>query len=163
MRLALFAVLLICSPLMAQNAHYRKDGPALLNDLRYTPGSVRTTDPKELCPHAHTKAVRHVTRATKEAACKEYGIAPAKCTGANYEQDHLISLELGGSNDLANIWPEPYLPWPGAREKDRLENALHRDVCTGKLSLKSAQEQIRTDWWKAYRKYVGEARRRPGR
>jgi len=59
--------------------------------------------------------------------------------------DHLISLELGGSNDLANLWPEPY---PDATAKDKAENALHALVCRGKLDLGVAQRGIARDWVK---------------
>ncbi|HKW85912.1 MAG TPA: hypothetical protein VJM82_02480, partial [Nitrospiraceae bacterium] len=71
------------------------------------------------------------------------------------EIDHLISLELGGSNDLTNLWPEPYSPAPGAHEKDKLENALHKAVCGGKMTLKEAQQKIATDWYAAYKEMQG--------
>ncbi len=64
--------------------------------------------------------------------------------------NHLISLELGGSNDVKNLWPEPYLPLPGARQKDVLENWLHKQVCTGKMPLADAQAMISRDWYEAY-------------
>jgi hypothetical protein len=66
------------------------------------------------------------------------------------EVDHLISLELGGSNDIKNLWPEPYLPRPGARQKDVLENWLHKQVCSGKMPLSDAQRMIATDWYAPY-------------
>jgi hypothetical protein len=50
----------------------------------------------------------------------------------DYEEDHLISLELGGHpTSEKNLWPEAYKPKPGAREKDRVENFLHDEVCAG--------------------------------
>jgi hypothetical protein len=62
-----------------------------------------------------------------------------------------VSLELGGANDIANLWPQPYGgPW-GAEAKDRLENRLHRLVCSGELDLAAAQHEIATDWIAAYR------------
>ena len=69
--------------------------------------------------------------------------------------DHLISLELGGDNQSTNLWPEPYYGQCNARDKDRLENELHRRVCSGAMSLKQAQQEIATDWVAAYRKYLG--------
>jgi hypothetical protein len=78
---------------------------------------------------------------------------PENNTGANQqcELDHLISLEIGGSDDLSNIWPEcspGYSGWTGAsfRDKDKFENYLHRMVCAGSISLTDAQIQISTDW-----------------
>ena len=63
------------------------------------------------------------------------------------ELDHLISLELGGDPlDSLNLWPEPWANPDGAHQKDAVENALHRLVCAGKLSLTDAQHRIATNW-----------------
>nr|MDQ6907884.1 HNH endonuclease [Chloroflexota bacterium] len=69
-----------------------------------------------------------------------------------HEVDHFISLELGGSNMVTNLWPEPYVTSDapntiGAHEKDKVENALHAEVCAGRMTLPQAQETIRTDWY----------------
>ncbi|MGZ6660496.1 MAG: HNH endonuclease signature motif containing protein [Solirubrobacteraceae bacterium] len=61
------------------------------------------------------------------------------------EIDHIVSLELGGSNDIANLYPEEAtLPAnaPGFHIKDRLENKLHDLVCDGTMTLRSVQRQI---------------------
>jgi tRNA(Glu) U13 pseudouridine synthase TruD len=73
----------------------------------------------------------------------------------DYEVDLLISLELGGSNSIKNLWPESYRtsPW-NARVKDRLENKLRSLVCSGELDLKTAQQAIASNWIEAYQKYV---------
>jgi hypothetical protein len=54
------------------------------------------------------------------------------------EVDHLIPLELGGSNYMKNLWPEPDAPRPDWAEKDQLENELHAEVCAGKIPLRRA-------------------------
>jgi hypothetical protein len=77
----------------------------------------------------------------------------------HYEEDHLISLELGGApTDPRNLWPEPYHvtvtgpdPDLGAFTKDRFENWLKRAVCAGTLSLASAQLRITRNWVKYWR------------
>jgi hypothetical protein len=70
---------------------------------------------------------------------------------ADYEEDHFISLELGGSpRDPRNLWPEPYSPKPGAKEKDVVENYLHRQVCSGAMTLHESQRTIVKDWYKLY-------------
>jgi len=70
---------------------------------------------------------------------------------SNYEEDHFVSLELGGNpSDPRNLWPEPYSPRPGAREKDVVETYLHRQVCRGGLTLDQAQRAITSDWFKVY-------------
>ena len=88
---------------------------------------------------------------------------------ADYEEDHFISLELGGHpRDPRNLWPERWGtpaqpltskgPFPshlvGAKSKDAVENALHREVCAGTLTLRAAQWIIATDWFKYYRDRV---------
>jgi hypothetical protein len=76
---------------------------------------------------------------------------------ACYEEDHLISLELGGNpRSPDNLWPEPWFgPW-NAHIKDKLENTLHKMVCDGQISLGDAQKAIATDWVAAYKKYIGK-------
>jgi hypothetical protein len=56
---------------------------------------------------------------------------------------------------VTNLWPEPYTPEPGAREKDVLENFLHRAVCGGAMALEEAQRQTAMDWYKAYQEMKG--------
>jgi hypothetical protein len=73
----------------------------------------------------------------------------------DFEEDHLISLELGGSpTNPKNLWPEPYNSSSGARVKDQVENKLHLLVCSGKLTLVQAQNEIAGNWWDAYQKYI---------
>ena len=73
----------------------------------------------------------------------------------DYEEDHLISLELGGSpTSPLNLWPEPYSSPDGARVKDQLENKLRALVCAGTIQLATAQSAIATNWWIAYETYI---------
>ena len=75
---------------------------------------------------------------------------------ACYEEDHLISLELGGDpTSESNLWPEPWTGALNAHIKDTLENALHRQVCDGAIKLETAQKAIAFDWVAAYQQYVG--------
>jgi len=71
------------------------------------------------------------------------------------EVDHLISLELGGSNSIKDLWPESFItePW-NAHVKDKLENKLHEMICSGEIDIKAAQHEIAADWIAAYKKYV---------
>jgi hypothetical protein len=74
---------------------------------------------------------------------------------ACYEEDHLISLELGGHpTDPKNLWPEPRNGPLNAHDKDRLENELHRQVCAATITLEAAQQTIASDWVAAYQQYV---------
>jgi hypothetical protein len=104
--------------------------------------------------------VRNVTTAEKSAVFAEYGIT-SQPTGA-YEVDHLISLELGGSNDIANLWPEAAEPRPGFHEKDRVENELHDRVCKGTMTLADAQRTIAGNWLTAFTTGVAGPADAPG-
>ena len=117
-------------------------------DTTCSPGAVLTNDASIVCVSGYTKKVRDVTTATKKKVFKEYSIAWS--AHGNYEVDHIISLELGGSNDISNLFPESYLISNGARVKDTLENYLHSQVCSGAMSLTDAQKVISGDWTVAY-------------
>lgn len=141
--LALAALVASC----ALAAEYRHHAGVPLNDLKATPGAVSTRTKAQICnPDFHTGAVRHVSATLKRSVCAAYGLPSCKGT----EVDHLVSLELGGSNDAANLWPQPYSPAPGAREKDVLEDFLHRAVCSGDMTLEAAQQGIAKDWYALY-------------
>jgi hypothetical protein len=73
---------------------------------------------------------------------------PVPSRAGQYEVDHLVSLELGGSNDIAKLWPQAAEPRPGFREKDRYENFLHDQPCSGAISLIEAQRRIADNWLK---------------
>jgi hypothetical protein len=73
----------------------------------------------------------------------------------DYQEDHLIPLQLGGSpNSALNLWPQPYAGTYGAKAKDQLERALNSLVCDGTLNLAAAQQAIATNWYDAYQTYV---------
>ena len=100
-----------------------------------------------------------VTAAVRRQAFANYGLSGNHTGYCSAEQgcelDHLVSLELGGSNDVSNLWPEPYDgPW-NAHIKDKLENRLHKLVCDGSISLPEAQRLEATDWIAAYKRFVG--------
>lgn len=127
-----------------------KAGPAYLYpDQKLTPGDVLTTNKDEVCTKGYSKGVRNVPSAEKKQVYAEYHTPYPQPQGAN-EVDHFISLELGGSNDIKNLWLEPANPTPGFHEKDNVENYLHEQVCNGSLSLEEAQNEIATDWYKVY-------------
>jgi len=133
-----------------------------LPDPSLTPGAVFSdVTADDVCEPGYSKSVRHVTPSLKQQVFEAYhqpGNHQGICSGSQgCEVDHLISLELGGSNDFKNLWPEPYDGVWNARMKDRLENKLHKLVCDGSLSLKEAQQAIANNWINAYKKYVDQA------
>jgi hypothetical protein len=91
---------------------------AILPDPKLTPGDVFPDATKDdVCTPGWSREHRHVTEAMRDQAYAEYGRkrGPGCC-----EVDHLIPLELGGSNDMKNLWPQPDDPRPGDAEKDSL-------------------------------------------
>ena len=126
----------------------------LVPDPVKTPGDVLTSDPAVICVSGYTKTVRNVPQALKEQVYRSYGITSRE--KGEYEIDHLISLELGGSNSVRNLWPESYKTSPlNAHIKDTLENKLHALACAGTITFQVAQQAIAKDWEAAYLQYVG--------
>jgi hypothetical protein len=135
----------------ATHAECRVRGP--LPDPACTPGAtLPEATARDVCTPGWAGRHRAVTAATKRRVYEAYGIAHH--SPGEYEVDHLVSLELGGSNAIANLFPEAAEPRPGFHEKDRLEGRLHDLVCAGALPLASAQRLISADWLRPYRRYV---------
>jgi hypothetical protein len=125
---------------------------ARLPDRRCTPGTTFRGPAKQVCVRGYSRKVRRVSTTTKNQVFARYGVKTHR--PGQYEIDHLIALELGGNNDIRNLFPEAAAPKPGFHEKDKLENRLHSLVCTGRLSLSKAQRLIKRDWVAAYHRYV---------
>lgn len=119
-----------------------------LPDSDCTPGVILTTKKTDICNGVSTRTVRppsSYTNKLKKAQIVEYGwgdVAPG-----GYEEDHLISLEIGGHPyDPKNLWPEPHPGKYGSLQKDKVENWLHKQICSGVMTVEDAQKGVRTDW-----------------
>ncbi len=123
-----------------------------LPDSNLTPGVILNVTKEDVCTPGYSKSIRNVPQSEKRQVYQEYNMQPDK-SPCPCEVDHLISLELGGSNDIKNLWPQPYTGKWNAHMKDRLENWLHKQVCKGDMTLQETQEAIKNDWTKAYIKY----------
>jgi hypothetical protein len=122
-----------------------------LPDASCTPGAILSTGTKAaICQSGYASSVRNVPTSEKDQDYAEYGIAHH--SPGQYEVDHLVSLELGGSNEIANLWPELASPTPGFHQKDQVENYLHDQVCSGAISLSEAQIEIATNWLSVYQR-----------
>lgn len=131
-----------------QTADCHVNGP--LPDHACSPGAIfPEATVATICVKGYTQTVRNVSASLKKKVYQEYGISYPQKTGT-YEADHLIPLELGGNNDIANLFPEAANPTPGFHEKDLVENYLHQEVCANKINLAAAQQQIATDWLAVY-------------
>ena len=151
-----FAVVSLVLPAtaFAAVAQFRYEHGEPLNDLRVTPGVTFHVAVATICRSGYATSVRDVPESEKNHVYAEYGITHH--TTNQYEVDHLISLELGGSNAIGNLWPElNNHPKGYLNSKDILENRLHVLVCDGKVGLASAQKAIASDWVSAYHQYLG--------
>jgi hypothetical protein len=156
-------------------------GPSYLYpDPQATPGATnpditQANISQTICnPNWSTKTIRPPATVTDKLKRDQLAGAYAARYGkdknpAHYEEDHFISLELGGNpTDSKNLWPEMWGtpaqpltsrgPFPpdalGAKAKDAVENALHKEVCAGTLTLQEAQQIISTDWYKYYKEKI---------
>jgi hypothetical protein len=136
----------------AKTTACRARAGGLLPDPSCTPGVASSFVTQDniggtICLRGYTKTVRpraSYTSALKNTQIKQNGYADTK--PADYEEDHLISLELGGApSDPRNLWPER---GASPNPKDRVENRLHAEVCARQITLADAQNIISTDWRK---------------
>jgi hypothetical protein len=133
--LLLLAIAIISPHGSSSKGPYHADiarSPGVLN-----PDVTQANIGSTICLHGWTKTIRpptSYTNALKQKQMREYGVGGSP---SDYQEDHLISLELGGHpTDPRNLWPEPY---PRASEVDSIENDLNAKVCSGELSLETAQ------------------------
>lgn len=138
---AALVVLLVAAGLRLRGPH---GAAAILADPVRTPGVLnpdvtQATIRSTVCRRGWTATIRPpvtYTNALKRTQMRAYGEAGP--TSA-YQEDHLISLELGGHpTDPRNLWPEPY---PRASQVDAIENRLNAQVCDGTLTLAQAQQR----------------------
>ena len=149
--LHVFLVLACCGPALAR--------PPELPDPVLTPGALNATVRQDniddtICSRGWTRTIRPpagFTNTLKHRQIRDYGYADTRMR--NYEEDHLVPLELGGApDDPANLWPQPRDGQWTAADKDKLESQLRKRVCKHKLSLAQAQAMIRDNWVEAFQK-----------
>jgi hypothetical protein len=129
-----------------------------------TPGAINPNVTQSnihstICVSGYTKTIRPPSSYTTTLKIQQLATSYSRYHDAltgDFEEDHLISLEIGGSpTDPKNLWPEPYIGTTGARIKDKIENKLHALICSGQISLRTAQVAIAKNWYTAYLKYIG--------
>ena len=133
--------------------------PAFAGDLpdpRTTPGAIDhgvTQDNihRTICVEGWTRTVRPPTEYTRRLKLRQIGPG---ADPADYEEDHLIPLALGGAaRSPRNLWPQRWRGRWGAYTKDRLELKLRGLVCADRLPLAEARRAIARDWIAAYRRF----------
>jgi hypothetical protein len=143
--LVVVAVALAVLAIVLRSREHRP--PAVLADPVRTPGVLnpdvtQANIEQTICVRGWTRTVRPPVRYTNALKAKQMRAYHETGSPADYQEDHLISLELGGNpTDPRNLWPEPY---PRAAQVDQIENDLNARVCTGALTLADAQLQETT-------------------
>ena len=108
--------------------------PGVVNPA-VTQANIRST----ICRRGWTATVRPPVEYTNALKRKQMRVYRETGPPSAYQEDHLVSLELGGDpTDPRNLWPEPY---PRASAVDQIENELNAKVCSGSLSLHDAQDE----------------------
>src|SRR6185295_13307707 len=73
---------------------------------KLTPGAVRTVSASDVCSATPVDRQSPMPDRLALSVFKNYGIRDPK--PRTYEVDFLITPALGGSDDIRNLWPEPY-------------------------------------------------------
>ena len=141
----------------AGSCHYRYTADKQpLPDPNCTPGATnplvtQANISTTICRSGYTASIRppaSITGREKIANAASYGNTSSLKI---QEMDHLLSLELGGDpNSALNLWVEPASPGHKGNSvnnpKDSVENKLNAAICSGNVSLASAQVAIAKDW-----------------
>ena len=119
----------------------------------YNPGVTQSTIASTICKANWTKTIRPPVRYTNKLKAEQMAKLGLKGKPNSYEEDHLVSLEVGGDpDDPQNLWPEP---WPEARLKDVVETNLAHRVCAGTITLAEARKILATDWTVEFERIKG--------
>lgn len=124
-------------------------------DPQLTPGAVATTDQADVCAveNGLTYSKRHrlsQNEQTKRLVLQRYGVPWSD--RARVEDDHIIPLCAGGSDDTANRWPQyrEGVTWKSG-DKDLLEAAGCRALCgSHTMTLQQVQALFMPDWRVAF-------------
>ncbi len=153
---AVVATVVIAAPALGAR------NPGLPNPT-LTPGAVNTRVTQAnihstICVPGYSSSVRPSESYTEALKFRQldsgYNLG-GDTRASDYEEDHLIPLEVGGSpTSVKNLWPEPWKTTWNAGRKDTLENAMHRLVCNGSVTLAAARKVFSSNWISGYEKYV---------
>ena len=114
----------------------------------YNSAVTQSTIGSTICVSGWTATVRpptSYTNALKAQGIIDYGYSDTNMS--DYEEDHQIPLELGGSpRDPNNLWPEPHSGTKNSTTKDGVETKLKNAVCNGTITLNAARTAIKANW-----------------
>ncbi len=136
--LALVAAAVVAAGALASSAALIL--PTHTPGVRYSAVTQKTLF-KTVCRVGWTKTIRPPASYTNALKKKQLVLFQyADLNPSHFEEDHLVSLELGGApRATRNLWPQP---WTQARRDDNgIEASLHRKLCNGTLTLRQARAQ----------------------
>lgn len=151
MKLLIASLLLISISAGAKDLPDPSTTPGVLNS-HVTQANIKRT----ICVKGWTATIRPPVSYTNALKIRQLKSGPYRSSSPPrmFEEDHLISLELGGDpRDERNLWPEHWSTPNGAHQKDTLENFLHAQVCSGKMTLAQAQKEISQNWLASFHKH----------
>lgn len=129
-----------------------------LPDPACTPGEV---DPAinqnniqiTICVTGYTTKVRPPVSYTEPLKVQSMRAYRDTKPASSFEFDHRVPLEVAGApRSILNLWPEGYErtgaapTGQGSESKDRLENFIHKLVCSGQMSLADGQAVFMGDF-----------------
>jgi hypothetical protein len=150
---------MLCLTLFEAPAHASAD-TLFLPISTVTPGSTNPAVTQKniystICVSGYTKTIRPSVSYTNSLKISQLSTTYRRYNDKNlknFEEDHLIPLEIGGNPaDPKNLWPEPWWGTYGAKAKDKLENKLHKGICSGNTTLAEAQRIFAKDWISTYK------------
>jgi poly(3-hydroxybutyrate) depolymerase len=96
-----------------------------------------------------------IPRAVQHSTAIQYGLSPGQL-GKTVVIDHLVPVGIGGSGDIANLFPLGRTA-TGYALKQKLDAKLRTLVCAGQMGLRSAQSAIAANWQALYQKVFAAA------
>ena len=125
----------------------------------FNPAVTQSTIKKTICISGWTATIRpkpSYTTALKIQQLNSGYSVNGDTKPSDYEEDHLVPLEIGGSpTSPLNLWPELWNDPLGAHLKDKLENKIHSLICKGQMSLATGRSVFTGDWTSYYKIYYG--------
>jgi hypothetical protein len=102
-----------------------------------------------ICVKGYTATVRPPLSYTAPIKRAQIAKLPASVShkSSDYELDHWVPLEVGGApSNRANLVLQAWAGPQGAHAKDQVENRVHAEVCSGKVTLAVGQECFLVNW-----------------
>lgn len=152
-KITIFSILMLLSIIVHADTNLPKK--------ELTPGEINASITQDniqstICVPHYTDTIRpssSYTNRLKKVQIVMYGYA-SDVDMKDVEEDHLIPLSVGGHpTSSLNLWPQLWNGEYGAHKKDRLEQKVHKEVCSGKISLEEGQRKFSGNWIESYKQY----------